>query len=256
MDYVKLNQQVWDKNVDNKDIWTQPVSTEEIMRAKNGEWKLVVTPTKPVPKEWFPKIMTSIDVLCLASGGGQQGPIMAVLGANVTVFDNSQNQLNQDLLVAERDGLRIKTVQGDMKNLSKFENESFDLIIHPWSNSFIDNVQPVWEETYRVLRHGGILISGFANPISYIFDLKNMNEGKLVVRHKVPYSDLTSLPEEELKELIIDQGEAVCFGHTLDDQIGGQIKAGFIIGGFYEDIGGIVLDKYINSSIATQAIKI
>lgn len=255
MDYTKVNQQVWDKNVDAKDIWTQPVSAEEVMKAKNGEWEIVVTPKKTIPKEWFPETMVAKDVLCLASGGGQQGPIMAAIGANVTVFDNSQNQLNQDVLVAERDGLTIKTVQGDMKDLSMFENDSFDLIIHPWSNAFINTVLPVWKEAYRILRCGGVLISGFANPIEYIFDLKSLNEGDFVVRHKIPYSDLTSISEEELNKLI-DQGEGICFGHSLTDQIEGQIKAGFLIGGFYEDIGGTALDEYINSSIATKALKL
>ncbi|WP_027338970.1 class I SAM-dependent methyltransferase [Halonatronum saccharophilum] len=256
MDFVKLNEKVWDKNVETGYVWTQPVSSQEVMKAKNGEWNIVMTPTKAVPKEWFPERMEGKDVLCLASGGGQQGPIMAALGANVTVFDNSQEQLNQDIMVAKRDGLKIKTVQGDMRDLSVFEDASFDLIIHPWSNGYIDNVLPVWEEAYRVLRSGGVLISGFANPIEYIFDLKNLNEGKFVVRHKIPYSDLTSISEEELKELVLDQGEGIIFDHTLEDQIGGQIKAGFLIGGFYEDIGGSALDEYINSSIATKAMKL
>ena len=256
MDYIKTNQTVWDKNVENNDIWTQPVSSEEIIKAKNGDWDIVVTPTKSVPRDWLPQILQDKDILCLASGGGQQGPIMAATGANVTVFDNSQNQLNQDTMVGERENLSIKTVQGDMRDLSVFEDGSFDIIIHPWSNAFIDNIIPVWEESYRVLRRGGILISGFANPIEYIFDLKSMNAGELVVRHKIPYSDLTSLSKEEFKALVSDQNEAVVFGHTLQDQIDGQIKAGFLIGGFYEDIGGSPLDEYINSSIATKAIKL
>lgn len=247
---------MWDKNVDEKNIWTRPVSREEVMQAKKGDWKILLTPTIPVPKEWFPQTLVGKDVLCLASGGGQQGPIMSALGANVTVFDNSQNQLNQDIMVAERDDLVINTVQGDMKNLSMFENESFDFIIHPWSNCYVDNILPVWKETHRVLRSGGTLISGFANPIEYIFDLKNLNEGKFVVRHKIPYSDLTSISEEELKEFVLDKGDGIAFGHTLYDQIQGQIDAGFLIAGFYEDKGGTALDPYIKSSIATKAIKL
>jgi hypothetical protein len=54
--------------------------------------------------------LAGIEVLCLASGGGQQGPILAAAGAKVTVFDNSANQLVQDRLVADRDGLTIETV--------------------------------------------------------------------------------------------------------------------------------------------------
>ena len=95
-----------------------PVGPEEIARARRGDWSLVLTPTKPVPADWFPPL-AGLDVLCLASGGGQQGPILAAAGANVTVFDNSPNQLAQDRLVADREGLAIETVQGDMADLSR-----------------------------------------------------------------------------------------------------------------------------------------
>jgi 2-polyprenyl-3-methyl-5-hydroxy-6-metoxy-1,4-benzoquinol methylase len=70
-------------------------------------------------------------VLCLASGGGQQGPILAAAGARVTVFDNSPQQLAQDRFVARREGLTLETVEGDMRDLSVFADVSFDLIVHP-----------------------------------------------------------------------------------------------------------------------------
>ncbi|MEJ6952296.1 class I SAM-dependent methyltransferase [Natronospora cellulosivora (SeqCode)] len=256
MDYLKKNEKIWDKKVQDEYIWTQAVSTEEIKKAMKGQWKIVVTPIKAVPLEWFPEVIAGKDVLCLASGGGQQGPIMAALGANVTVFDNSRSQLEQDIMVAERDGLKINTVKGDMRDLSVFKDKSFDLIIHPWSNGYVDSVLPVWKESYWVLRNGGTLISGFGNPLEFIFDYKKLDEGEFHVRHKIPSSDLTSISEEELKELVLDQGEGICFGHTLEDQIKGQIDVGFLIAGFYEDIGGSALDQYINSSIATKAIKL
>ena len=81
-------------------------------------------------------------------------------------------------------------------------------------------------------------------------------KGELKVRHKLPYSDLSSISREELQELVLDKGEGICFGHTLEDQIQGQLDAGFVIAGFYEDIGGTVLDEYMNGSIATKAIKL
>ena len=92
--------------------------------------------------------------MCLASGGGQQGPILAAAGADVTVFDNSPRQLEQDRYVADRDGLHLQTVEGDMRDLSCFPDESFDLIVHPVSNVFVPDVKPVWREAYRVLKPG------------------------------------------------------------------------------------------------------
>lgn len=256
MDYISNNREVWDKKVDSNYVWTRPVSDDEVEAAKLDKWTIYLTPTKSVPRQWFPESLSGKKVLCLASGGGQQGPIMAATGAEVTVFDNSDKQLGQDRYVAQKHNLSIKTIQGDMKDLSAFEDETFDFIVHPWSNCYIDNVIPVWKEAYRVLKSGGTMISGFANPIEYIFDLKELEQGRLAVRHSIPYSDLTSISEAELNELVIEKDEGICFGHSLYDQIQGQIEVGFLIAGFYEDKGGSVLDQYIDNSIATKAIKL
>lgn len=215
---------------------------------------IVLTPSKSVPRDWFPDDMEAKKVLCLASGGGQQGPVMAALGAQVTVFDNSLKQLEKDEFVAKRDGLNIKTVQGDMKDLSVFDDEYFDFIIHPWSNCYVDTVLPVWKECSRVLKKNGILIAGFGNPIEHIFDLGELEKGNFVVKHKIPYSDLEHLDDEAVASICKEDG--YIFGHTLTDQIQGQIEAGFAIIGFYEDCGGTALDQFIYTSIATKAIKL
>ncbi|UZP02595.1 class I SAM-dependent methyltransferase [Clostridium botulinum] len=256
MKVLEHNRKAWDKEVSEGNVWTIPVTSEEVANAKNGEYKLVLTPTKAVPKEWIGDIKNK-KVLCLASGGGQQGPIFAALGAEVTVLDNCNGQLEKDRMVAERDNLTIKLEQGDMRDLSRFENESFDFIFHPVSNAFVDNIDVVWKECYRVLKKGGVLIAGFGNPIIYIFDLyKWENEKKLEVAYSIPYSDLEQLPKEQLEERI-NNNYTIEFGHTLESQIGGQIEAGFAITGFYEDnAGGDLLDKYIDTFIATRAIKL
>ncbi|MCJ7532099.1 MAG: class I SAM-dependent methyltransferase [Anaerolineales bacterium] len=150
-------------------VWTVPVSSQVIAAARQGQWQIVLTPTKPVPRSWFPEL-TGLDTLCLASGGGQQGPLLAAAGARVTVLDNSPRQLAQDRFVAERDRLTITTVEGDMRDLSMFPDQSFGLVVHPVSNLFVPDVRPVWREAFRVLRHGGVLLAGFNNPVLYIFD--------------------------------------------------------------------------------------
>lgn len=254
MDYVKENSKIWDNRAKNGDTWSIPVTSEMIQNARNGIWNIVLTPKKPVPKDWFPSDMGSQKVLRLASGGGQQGPIMAALCEEVTVFDNSVKQLEIDQYVSRRDNLKIKTVQGDMKDLSVFEDEYFDLIVHPWSNGYVDNVLPVWKECARVLKKNGILISGFGNPIEYIFDVGELERGNFVVKHKIPYSDLENLDDKEVASMAEKDG--YIFGHTLTDQIQGQISAGFAIVGFYEDIGGTALDRFIYTSIATKAVKL
>lgn len=256
MDLTRYNRDAWDQEVANGNEWTQPVSREVISQAKSGNWQVVLTPLKPVPKDWFPDLRGK-KVLGLASAGGQQGPILAAAGAEVTIFDNSPAQLGQDQKVAERENLKIELIQGDMSDLSCFQDESFDLIFHPCSNCFVPDIKPVWKEAYRVLKKGGSILSGFLNPISFAMDPELEEKGILQIKYKIPYSDLTSLTENERKRYT-DKGEPLCFGHTLQDQIGGQIKAGFVVTGFYEDSWtkeNGPLHDYLDSFIATRAEK-
>ena len=255
MDIVKYNRQAWDHQVDKKDKWTIPVSKEEIEQAKNGIFSLLLTPTKPVPAEWYGKIKDA-SVLCFVSGGGQQVPIFAALGANVISFDNSENQLKQDEITCQEYNLAVKTIRGDMKDLSVFEDETFDLIFNPCSTCFVDDVLSVWKESYRVLKKGGILLTGFIQPVFYLFDQEKREKGTLEIKYSLPYSDINSLTEEEQKKYK-DVNDPLVFSHTLSDQIGGQINAGFHIVGFYEDNwdGKEIEDKYFSSFIACKALK-
>ena len=255
MDTRAYNREAWNREVEGgENRWSQPVDAETIAKAKQGEFSILLTENIPVPQKWFPPLKGA-DVLCLASGGGQQGPVLAAAGANVTVFDNSPRQLEQDQLVAERETLSLKTVEGDAANLEMFADESFDLVFNPCSTVFMPDVRRVWKEAYRVLRHGGILMTGSMNPVHYIFDLYKADEGILEVAHSIPYSDLTSIPREDSEELI-EKGLPVEFGHSLTDLLGGQGDAGFVLTDVYEDyMLDSPLHKYHPSYIATRALK-
>ena len=66
MDIRELNRKAWDKQVEWGNEWTIPVSAEVIKAARQGQWEIYLTPTKPVPKNWFPDLK-GLEVLCLAS---------------------------------------------------------------------------------------------------------------------------------------------------------------------------------------------
>ncbi len=251
----KYNRDAWNREVDgNESRWTQPVSAEVIVRARNGDFAIVLTENKIVPSSWFPTLKGA-DILCLASGGGQQGPVLAAAGANVTVFDNSPRQLEQDRFVAERENLNIRLIEGDAADLSVFADESFDMVFNPCSTVFMKDVRPVWKEAYRVLRRGGILMTGSMNPVFYIFDLEKMDAGILEVKYSIPYSDIENLSEVELKKYI-EKGLPLEFGHSLTDLLGGQCDAGFHIVDMYEDVKpDTPLEKIHPAYIATRAVK-
>ncbi|HUR98346.1 MAG TPA: class I SAM-dependent methyltransferase [Pyrinomonadaceae bacterium] len=257
IDVIKHNSSAWDKAVDELDGWTIPVSSETVDRARHGDWRVILTPGKAVPREWFGEI-SGKDVLCLASGGGQQAPVLAAAGAHVTSFDNSARQLEQDRFVAERDGLEIRIEKGDAADLSRFPDGSFDIIFHPCSNLFMPNLEPIWKECFRVLRSPGTLLTGFTKPEVFIFDeFEEETNRELVVRHSLPYSDEESLSDDDLRDLI-ERGQALEYSHTLEEQIGGQTSAGFHIVGLYEDEWNNpdrVINLYMPAFIATRAIK-
>lgn len=254
-DVLRHNAIAWDVQCDKQGQWSRPVTPDVIANARRGDWQVILTPNKAVPREWFAEL-NGRDLLCLASGGGQQGPILSAAGANVTVLDQSQKQLECDRLVASRESLDMQFLRGDMANLSMFDEATFDIVFHPCSNCFAPNVRPVWKEAFRVLRPQGVLMAGFLNPLFFIFD-NDHDRGSLEVKHSLPYSDLDRLKLEG-RELSAEKGETLEFGHLLTDQIGGQIDAGFLIAGFYEDYWSdeaTNLNKYTPTFIATLAIK-
>jgi len=257
VDIRAYNSRAWDREVEKGNRWTIPVGPEVIARARQGQWEIVLTPRRPVPHDWFPPIKGA-RVLCLACGGGQQGPVLAAAGAEVTVLDNSPRQLQRDKEVAIREALAIRTLEGDMADLSAFREGEFDLIFHPVSNTFVRDVPRVWREAFRVLREGGALLSGFMNPAVYLFDWTLAEREKVLkIRYRLPYSDEADLPEEE-RLARMARGEPLEFSHSLTDLIGGQIEAGFILTHFFEDWGideADLLKEYLPECIATRAVK-
>lgn len=254
---LDINRDGWNRLVSEENVWTRPVTSDVIDRARQGDWSVLLTPNRPVPREWLGDVAGK-DILCLAGGGGQQGPIFAAAGARVTVLDASTSQLVQDEKVAHRDGLSLRTVEGYMHDLSTFEDACFDLIFHPASNCFAPEIEPVWRECFRVLRAPGVLLSGFMNPDVYIFDYWAQENGEMIVRHSLPYSDLNDLSETELARMI-GEGHVVEYSHTLEEQIGGQTRAGFVLTGLFEDrdLGrpGTGRSKYMPALFATKAEK-
>ena len=253
-DVVEYNSSAWDK-ADNR--WTVPVSSGEIAEARQGRWQIILTPVKPVPAEWFGD-MAGKDVLCLASGGGQQAPILAAAGGRVTSFDNSARQLEQDRFVAKRDGLEIRIEKGDSADLSRFRDESFDLIFHPCSNCFMPKLQPIWNECFRGLRSGGAILIGFTKPEVFIFDRWKEEKGILEVCNSLPYSDIETMSKEELDRMILNN-EPMEYSHTLEEQIGGLTAAGFHIVGYYDDYwrdgDERPLNRFMPSFGAVRAVK-
>ena len=179
-------------------------------------------------------------------------PIFAKLGAECTLLYYSERQLGADRMVAEREGYDIEIIRGDMTKRLPFDDNTFDIIFHPVSNCYIEDVQHVWNECYRILKPGGVLLAGMDNGMNFLFA---SDEEPLVVVNRLPYNPL-KLPKEEFDRISAEDG--VQFSHTLEEQIGGQLKAGFILRALYEDrdrVGCGVIREYAPQYYATMSVK-
>ena len=260
MDTFKLNQQAWDRQVAlGESPWTQPVGEEEIAAARRDDWQVILTPNTPVPRAWFGDVRGKV-VLGLASGGGQQVPILAAAGAKVVSFDASRAQLDNDVVVARRHNLDVRAEQGDMRDLNRFGDGTFDLIFHPVSNVFVADVLAVWHECYRVLKPGGRLLAGFMNPSFFLFDHEALDADPTappVAAYALPYADLDHLTDAQAQARVAG-GEGLEFSHSLTDQIGGQLAAGLRLLALFEDDwddAATPLNRLMPTSIATLAEK-
>lgn len=246
--YQEINSQTIDRWVKEGWEWGEPITHEVYQKALNGDWGVLLTPTKNMPKEWLPNSIKDLKLLGLASGGGQQMPIFKALGADVTVLDYSKEQLKSEELVAKRECYSISIVHYDMTKVLPFENESFDIIFHPVSNVYVEDVQHIFNECYRILKKGGILVCGLDNGINFITN----DEEK--IENKLPFNPLKN---NEQLELLIKEDDGIQFSHTIEEQIGGQLKAGFILTDLYEDTNGYgrLHELNIPTFVATRAIK-
>jgi SAM-dependent methyltransferase len=258
MDISEHNRAAWNRQSREGSEWTTPVGPREIREARRGVWSVRLTPTKPVPRDWFGDIGEK-RILCLASGGGQQAPILAAAGAAVVCLDLSDEQLARDREVAEREEIELQLIQGSMGNLRLLTDASFDLIFNPVSTVFIPEVRPLWRECFRILRPGGALLTGFMNPTFFLFDHDEAGRtGALVASHSLPYAESIDDDLPPGRRKAIQSGEALEFSHSLDAQIGGQLVAGFLLVGFYEDWWtdeATPLNRLCPTSIATRALR-
>ena len=248
MNYQDINAQTIDRWIEEGWEWGIPISHETYEKALAGEWDMLLTPTKYVPHAWFGELKGK-KVLGLASGGGQQMPIFAALGAECTVLDYSEKQLESERLVAEREGYTIEIIRADMTKPLPFADDTFDLIFHPVSNCYVEEVKPIYKECYRILKHGGVLMAGLENGVNYL-----VNDDETMIVNTMPFNPLKN---EAQRKQLEDSDCGMQFSHTIEEQIGGQLEAGLVLTHLYGDVNGEgrLHDLNVECYLASRAVK-
>lgn len=240
----KIYEQV-EKNIDhlveNNVDWAACATAEQMQKAREGQLKLKFF-DKDVPAEWLSDIKGK-KVLCLAGAGGLQAPLLACAGAEVTVLDISDKMLDKDREIARTENLQLNIEKGNMCDLSRFADCSFDYILNPPSLMYVPDVKPVFQECYRVLKDKGIFIMMAPNPINYVCDfIDDEKGGYYKAVNRMPYcsADLDT------------SSDWIEYGHTMESYIGGQIDCGFLINGYVECQFDDITELYF----MTKAIKL
>ncbi len=239
---IEKNTVNWDREVDEGGRHTLPwdLDVAELQAYLNGETDLLKQPySHCYPREVYTDVAGK-DVLCLASGGGQQSAVFGLLGANVTVIDICEGQLKGDRAAAERYGYEVKTVCGDMRDLSLFANESFDLIDQAISLPFVPDVRDVYREAHRVLKPGGLYHSAHMNPSTYYVSFDGPNNGWDGTGYRIaePYRGGPILQKEDGTETMSAGKPTGEFVHLLSDIFNGLAELGFRIESVWEDPAG------------------
>lgn len=232
-----------EKNIDNLVAnsvdWSASASKEQLQAAREGKLKLEFF-DREVPEEWL-KDIKGKKVLCLAGAGGLQAPLIASAGAEVTVIDISNKMLDKDREIAKNENLQIEIVKGNMCDLSMFSDGCFDYIINPPSLMYILELGIVFRECYRVLNQGGVFIMMAPNPINYVCDYVNdENGGYYKAVHMMPFCSKD-----------YDDSDWIEYGHTMEEYLGGLIECGFLINGYVE----CQMNDITELQFVTRAIK-
>ena len=208
------NRRAWDRRADSGQPFARPAIDEEFadpLRAVDG-------------LGWLGDDVANRKLLCLAAGGGRQGPLYAAAGADVTVVDISAGMLDLDRRVAAERGLDMRLIQSSMDDLSMLAEGEFEIVIHPVSTCYVPDVTAVYREVARVCRSHGLYISQHKQPASLQADRLPTPDGYALMS---PYYRRGPLPQVQ-KSVHREEG-TLEYLHRWEQLIGGMCHAGFVV---------------------------
>ena len=211
------NQRLWEEEVKKGCGYTVPwldLDVSLLRQYAGGELERLPEPLDCLSP---PSVFAGVegkDVLCLASGGGQQSAVFGLLGARVTVVDLAEGQLRGDRRAAAHYGYEVAALHADMRDLSCIGDDSFDLVYQAASLCYVPHVREVYAEVSRVLRAGGFYRAQHQQPALHF--VNSDGEGYRITE---PYVERVFRREDG----------GIEFRHYMDDIFGGLIDAGLYL---------------------------
>ncbi|TMC27466.1 MAG: methyltransferase domain-containing protein [Chloroflexi bacterium] len=206
--------------------------------------------------------LRGMRVLSLAGGGGWDPILFAELGAETTLFDLSPKQLATVRALAKERGTKLRVVQGDMRDLSRFKRSEFDLVYHHHSLVFVPDAARVIKEVARVLAAGGMYVFSTMHPVTLRMYETWTGTGW---GFKQRYFESSPVPRKSATWEFGDvrvEAPTLEYAHRFSDLVNACVRAKLVVDGLWEwspnDEGGEPgsdddLETYLPAYIAIRA---
>ncbi len=210
------NRRAWDDRVREEKLYAVPATEKDFQN-----------PLGVVDQcGWLGGDVTGKRLLCLAAGGGRHSVLFAAAGAIVTVVDLSPRMLELDRQMAGARGLKVRTLEASMDDLSMLEEAEFDIVLQPVSTCYVPDIVKVYRQVARVTRPGGVYVSQHKQPVSLQAAALPSRRGYVL---QEPYVRTGPLPPVVDGNLSHREAGTVEFLHRWEQLLGGLCQAGFVI---------------------------
>jgi ubiquinone/menaquinone biosynthesis C-methylase UbiE len=224
MNLFDQNRTAWDRMARSGHALATPAKEEDLLN-----------PLKCVDEiGWLGQSIAGLQVLCLGAGGGRHSALYSAAGAIVTIVDISPSMLELDRQVARERKFDVRLIEASMTAMPMLQDREFDLVVHPVSTCYVDDLQAVFREVARVLRPGGLYISQHKQPMNLQASLEPTH-GRYTIEQPYLGNLAASQPTTPSRLREVGTREII---HSLHALLGGMCRAGFSIEDLTEPMHG------------------
>jgi ubiquinone/menaquinone biosynthesis C-methylase UbiE len=191
--------------------------------------------SKEIMYEFVGSDLKNKSILDLCCGDGIDADYYSSLGAKVSGLDASGELIS----LAENNYSHIDFIVGLAEELP-YENDTFDAVYSKYAIMTSKNMKPIFDEAYRVLKKGGVLVYLVVHPLRQFMERKNNNEDyfcqkyveSILFNGEVTVKEPTHTFNEYFNLDFFSKFEVVDYREIFDkdaESINGNVYPGFFI---------------------------